>query len=136
MKLLVFIILLTLPSVLLANEKYTIKAIEESSHRLTANGFVAHDSPTDSWEIDIEDTEYFLILTSGRVALELIKLDENIIVLKQPSKLSGYRIFSFFKKTHKFSINETAYVNFPQEALKLGYMSEDISVSFGSYQVD
>lgn len=136
MKPLVFIILLILPNILLANEKYTIKAIEESSYRLTESGFVTYNLPPDSWVIDVEDTEYFLVLRGGKVALEIIKSDENVIVLKQPSKLSGYRIFTFFKKSHKFSINETAYVNFPQEAVKLGYMSEDISVSFGSYQAD
>ncbi len=136
MKPLIYIILLILPNILFAEEKYSIKALEKSSYRLTESGFVTYDLPSDSWEIDVEDSNYFLVLRSEKVALEIMKSDENIIVLKQPSKLSGYRIFTFFKKSHKFSITETGYVYFPDEALKLGYMSEDISVSFGSYQVD
>jgi hypothetical protein len=136
MRPLIFIILLILPNILFANEKYTIKAIEKSSYRLTENGFVTYDLPPDSWVIDVENSNYFLVLRGGKVALEIMKSDENVILLKQPSNLSGYRIFTFFKKSHKFSITETGYVYFPEEALKLGYMSEDISVSFGSYKVD
>lgn len=98
MRSLIIIILLILPNILFANEKYTIKALEKSSYRLTESGFVTYDLPPDSWTINVENSNYFLVLRDGKVALDIMKSDENVIVLRQPSKLSGYRIFTFFKK--------------------------------------
>jgi len=135
MKRLVPLVLLVLSPTLFAEGKYSITAIETISYRLTLNGFVKYDLPNDSWELDVEDGAYNLLVPNGRVLMENMIDDENVLVLKQPSKLSGYRIFTFFKKTHKFSISETDYTDFSAEELAMGYMKEDISVSLGNYNI-
>lgn len=63
----------------------------------------------------------------------MLQEDENIIVLEQSVKFSGYRIFTLFIKTNKFHMNEVGFEEFPDDAKEMGYMSESISVSFGDY---
>lgn len=136
MKHITLIALLLLSNPIFAENKHLIIAVETMSYRLTLNGFEKYDLPNESWKFDVKGGVYNLLFHGNRISMEKMKDDENVLVLKQPSKLSGYRIFTFFKKTHKFSISETGYTDFPDDALAMGYMKEDISVSFGDYKTD
>jgi hypothetical protein len=129
------LVLLLLSAPLFAGDKYSITAVETMSYRLALNGFVKYDLPSNSWEFEVEGSVYQLLVRDDKILMEHVMEDENVLVLKQPSKLSGYRIFTFFKKTHKFSISETGYVDYPVDALAMGYMNEDVSVSFGDYKL-
>ena len=136
MKRYVLLMLLMLSNPLLAGNKYSITAVETMSYRLTLNGFVKYDLPSDSWEFDVEDGVYHLLVHDNRILMENMMEDDNVLVLKQPSNLSGYRIFTFFKKTNKFSLSETGYTDYSSDELVMGYMKEDISIGIGDYKVD
>jgi len=49
------------------------------------------------------------VFDNGPAALEVIRDDEHVLVLKQNVYFSGFKMISLMKKSHRFFITEVAY---------------------------
>ena len=79
--------------------------------------------------------KWFLVTGKNETELIAVKVNDEVIVLRQPVTFSGFRNFIVYLKSYKFSISEMSYSIFPEVSLRDKGVKENISVWFGSFVV-
>ena len=128
--------LLTISLNIFANDSLTFKAEIESKYILTSKGFMSSEIVSPSWSIIKEHSRYFLLIDDTKFELELIKSDKYVIILRQNVTFSGFRIYTFFRKSNVFSISKSGYSYFPEISVKERGIAENIMISHGSYTIE